>query len=524
MWTKATFGRVHVASIALCAIMVPWSTAYLSIAQMLMVVNWLAWGISQRDLGSRSRQAFTALPSAVFLSILGVHVVGLLWTSSEGMPWGLDLTRILLPVLTFGVVLSSTPRLTSRELRTILLLGAWSVVVSTVVCILIADPGSDYRDMSVFISHIRLALLLAFAVVVLLYHAPGPWWRWVVHAIAIAWALHYINRLGSLQSMALLVLIAAVFVWRSALRRRPAVRVTVRSLLVIILLGAVGAIVNTIQQRYSLPPMELADSLEFTAGGEVYMHDLENPQQENGEHVWTWIAINELYRTWPHRSDRPLSGNDQRGHPLYGTLVRYMTSLGLRKDSVGVMAMSEDDVRNIERGVPSVQDGTRSQLHERIDEVLLEIEQYRAYGRVNGHSVTMRLEFKKVGWSIARAHWPTGVGTGDTQVAFNAAYERMDTRLDPRWWLRAHDQYLTWLISFGVFGLLWLLFAIVWPAWRLHAWRDPLFIAWAILFAGASLTDDTLETQAGATFFALYYALFVFAAPRSKEGGPDQEA
>jgi hypothetical protein len=40
-----------------------------------------------------------------------------------------------------------------------------------------------------------------------------------------------------------------------------------------------------------------------------------------------------------------------------------------------------------------------------------------------------------------------------------------------------------------------------------------LFIAWAILFGLSCLTDDTVETQAGATFFALYYALLVFAAP-----------
>src|SRR5690606_15993389 len=114
------------------------------------------------------------------------------------------LTRILLPVLTFGVVLSTSPPLREGELRTILLLGAWSVVTSTMVCLAMADQDTSYRDMSVFISHIRLALLLAFAVVVLLYHARGPWWRGLVHVGATLWALHYINRLGSLQSMAML--------------------------------------------------------------------------------------------------------------------------------------------------------------------------------------------------------------------------------------------------------------------------------------------------------------------------------
>ena len=513
MWSSDTFGRVHVVSLALCAIMVPWSTAYLSIAQMLMVANWLAWGAVTGELIGRFRRAFTTPVSAVFLSIIGLHALGLLWTSAEGLSWGLDLTRILLPVLTFGAVLSSTPRLRPGALRGILLLGAWSAVASTVACLFMAGDVTDYRDMSVFISHIRLALLLAFAVVVFLYYLDGPWWRSVAHLLAVGWALHYINRLGSLQSMAALVLIGAVMLWRHADSWRPVHRFSVRVGLVLVAIALAAALHHLVGSRYGLPPAELGHTTQYTAGGEPYVHELHEPQTENGHHVWTWIAIKELYDTWPLRSEMDLNGPDGRGHTLYATLVRYLASKGLRKDSVAVMSLSDDDVRRIEQGIPSALAGTRSQLRERLEEVLFEIEQYRAHGRASGHSVTMRLEFKKVGWSIAREHWAMGVGTGDTQQAYNAAYAALGTDLEPRWWLRAHDQYLTWWISFGVFGLAWLLFAIAWPAWVLGAWRRPLFVAWALLFGLASLTDDTLETQAGATFFALYYGLLVFAAP-----------
>jgi hypothetical protein len=515
MWTNATFGRVHVASLALCAIMLPWSTAFLSMAQMLMVANWLAWCWRDRDLVHGARSLLVPGPAWAFLSILLLHVLGLAWTSAEGMAWGLDLVRILLPVLTFGVVLSATPRLGSRDLRAILLLGAWSVVASTLVSLYMAGQSTAYRDMSGFISHIRLALLLAFAVVVFLHHAPGAWWRWAVHVAAAAWALHYINRLGSLQSMALLLAIGVVLLWRWAGTWQRMPRLAMRSALLALALGLGIFMVHLVNERYRLPPAELAATTHYTAGGEAYAHVLDDPQTENGEHVWTWVALGELYRAWPHRSDRPLNGPDGRGHPLYGTLVRYMASLGMRKDSVGVMSLSDEDISKIEQGIPSALAGSRSQLHERFEEVLFELEQYRSHGRASGHSVTMRLEFMKVGWEVAREHWAMGVGTGDTQLAFNAAYERTGTQLERNWWLRAHNQYLTWWISFGVFGLAWILWAIWWPAWRSRAWRDPLFLAWAVLFLVGSFTDDTLETQAGATFFAFHYALFVFAAPRT---------
>jgi O-antigen ligase len=94
----------------------------------------------------------------------------------------------------------------------------------------------------------------------------------------------------------------------------------------------------------------------------------------------------------------------------------------------------------------------------------------------------------------------------------------MGTDLAREWWHRAHNEYLTLWISFGLFGLAFALFTWWWPAYALGAWRDPLFVAWAVIFGISCLTDDTVETQAGATFFALYYALLVFAAPRPLSG------
>jgi O-antigen ligase len=192
-----------------------------------------------------------------------------------------------------------------------------------------------------------------------------------------------------------------------------------------------------------------------------------------------------------------------------------MASKGLTKDSVGVMALSEADVRAIEHGVPDHLEGQRSVLRERLEEVLFELQVYGDKGLASGHSVAMRLEFWRTGLAIARDHWVLGVGTGDTQRAFDAQYIAMGSDLAPEWRLRAHNEYLTLLISFGALGLLWSLFSWWWPAWRMGAWRDPLFIGWAVVFGISCLTDDTIETQAGATVFALYYTLLVFASPRN---------
>lgn len=510
--SRDAFQWVHLGALALAVIMLPWSTAFLSIAQMLLAANWLVEGLVRKDLAGRFKRAFSSGPVLVFLSFLALNGSGLLWT--EDMEWGLDLCRILAPVLVFGVILGGSPRLWTDELRTILLLGAWSVVASTFACAFLAPPDADYRALSHFISHIRLALLLAFAVAVFVVYYPQASIMWKgLHIAAAIWSWTFIGKLGSLQASAMLVIILAVLVWREATRWRLRWRVAARATLVLVPTLALGWLAVEITVRYRLPDRTLDAKAEVTAGGERYDHDLTNPQTENGQHVWTYVAWGELARTWERRSQVPFKADDGRGDPLYGTLARYLTSKGLRKDSVAVMNLTDAEVRAIEEGTASLQ-GQGSRLRARFDEVMMEWERYRAYGDANGHSVTMRLEFLKAGWAIAKDHWLAGVGTGDTRPAFAAQYERMHSTLLPEWRLRAHNEYLTLFISFGVFGLLWSLFSWCWPAWKLGAWRDPLFIAWAILFGFSCLTDDTVETQAGATFFALYYALLVFAAPR----------
>lgn len=521
-WSRDPFRLIHWTSLALCIVFLPWSTAFLSMAQMLMLVNWLAQGIVQRGMGKRLRSAFATAPSLVFLSFFGLHVLGLLWTSSEGLGWGLDLVRILLPVLTFGVVLASTQRLSQQELRTLLLLGAWSVVLSTVVSLLLCEWGQqDYRARSVFISHIRLGLMLCFAIAALLFYLPRNWWLRAAHVAAALWALYYLNALGSIQGIFTLGVLALYFAWRGSGRLPHAARLAARAAIVLLPLLSTLWVGIALYNSTITPVAEGSGWGAYAPSGEPYAFDATNPQRENGAHVWAWIALEESERAWQQRSQVPFNGNDALDHPLRSTLLRYLTAMHVRKDSAGVMALSDADVRRIEQGFTFPEALEPSQLRERFDEAAYEIGQYKAYGRANGHSLTMRLEFKKVGMEITRENWAFGVGTGDTQLAFTAAHAKRNNGLDPQWWLRAHDQYLTWTISFGLLGLLWILFSLIWPALRSKAWHHALFVAWAIILGLSNLSNDTLETQAGATFFALYYALFVFAAPKAQAREPE---
>lgn len=508
------YRKVHLGAIALALIALPWSEFLLSISQFILVGNWLWEGVARNDLGGRFKQAFTQKESLVFLSFFGLHLLGLAWTTD--LQWGVDLCRILLPVLAFGAVLASVPRLSAGELRTLLLLGAWSATASTFACLAMRHgvlAQGNYRDLSPFIGHIMLGLMLCFSIAVFIHYWPRSWPLRTAHLLAVLQCLVFINLMSSLTDLPVLSALALYGLWRMARMRRPAWRWAAFALLLAGGAG-LGLFLRGSWEDYRREDRTQLEHLPHaSAGGEVYYHDLRDPQRENGHYVWVNVADKELERTWDRRSTMPFNGKDKLGQPLRSTLVRYLASMGLRKDSTGVQQLSAQDVARIQQGITSVEEGRAKAMRARVEQVLYELDRYRHTGDPNGHSATMRLEYWRAGLRIARDHWLFGVGTGDTQRAFDAMYEQEHSVLAPEWRHRAHNEFLTLFISFGVFGLLWSLFSWWWPAWRCRAFAHPLFIAWGIIFLLACLTDDTVETQMGATFFALYYALFAFAAP-----------
>lgn len=516
------FRQVHIGALALAAIMLPWSEFLLSNAQFLLIGNWLVEGVMRKDLAGRFKRAFTHPAGLVFLSFFGLHALGLLWT--EDLAWGLDLCRILLPVLAFTPVLVSTPPLDFRESRAVLLLGAWSTLASTVVCLglkheVIGQGG--YRELSIFISHIRLALLLCFSIAVFaLLPGENRWWR-LAHGLAIAWCVFFLDRLSSLPAFIILALMAGYGIWRWTASRPGPLRWVLRSAMLLLPLTGGVYVRWCVHQFFREDGTDLSHLDERSAGGERYYHDREKPLRENGHYVWINVADVELQRAWERRSHREYLGLDEKGQPLRHTLVRYLASMGVRKDSIGVRALTDEDVARVEKGVTSIVSGRRDPVRARIDQVLYEWDHYRAKGDASGHSVAMRYEFLRTGWAIARNNLLTGVGTGDTRPAFAAEYERRHSRLGAIWRLRAHNEYLTLLISFGIGGLLWSLFAWTWPAWRMGTFKRPLFVCWAIIFTVSCFSEDTIETQMGATFFAFFYTVLVFARPGGAINAPE---
>jgi len=87
----------------------------------------------------------------------------------------------------------------------------------------------------------------------------------------------------------------------------------------------------------------------------------------------------------------------------------------------------------------------------------------------------------------------------------------MNSKLSPdqRW--RSHNQFMSICIGFGIFGLIWFLFAILYPVFVTKRYDDYFLFIFLIIAMISMLTDDTIESQMGVTFFAFFYCFFLFA-------------
>jgi hypothetical protein len=90
----------------------------------------------------------------------------------------------------------------------------------------------------------------------------------------------------------------------------------------------------------------------------------------------------------------------------------------------------------------------------------------------------------------------------------------MNSPLTAEWRLRSHNQFLAIGTAFGIIGLIWFLIALFYPLFLKEYRIDYFYFLFIVIAVLSMLTEDTLESQAGVTFFAFFNSLFLFQKPK----------
>ena len=311
----------------------------------------------------------------------------------------------------------------------------------------------------------------------------------------------------------LVFLIVFSFLLLRAIVQKGELWLKLSSLIAILSLLVVGTYLSNeyLNRFYTFDKMpELIDLDKETINGNKYQHNRLSQITENGHYVYLFISQKEIKKEWNKRSSISYKdGLNKKSYPVRFTLINYLTSLNLRKDSVGIAQLSNKDIEMIESGYSNFIYKKKYSLYAKIYPILQQIDTYKKRDYAEGASITHRFEYLKIAKKIIEENFWFGTGTGDVDDAFRIHYANNESVLSQEFQHRAHNQYVTFFISFGLCGFLASLFFMFWPIVYERTQFLPLVF---ILTAFLSMTnEDTLETQAGITFFTYFYILFFVA-------------
>jgi hypothetical protein len=251
-----------------------------------------------------------------------------------------------------------------------------------------------------------------------------------------------------------------------------------------------------------------------TLSGNDYFFSPEDKSVENGNLVWVYYNEKELQKEWAKRSDERFWGKDKNNNELRVTLIRYMTSKGLRKDSAAFTRMTAEDIEAVENGIPNYTFVNNWKLYPIIYNLIWELYDYKNNRYADGRSVAQRIEYMITAKEIIKSNIWSGVGTGNVKIAFDNEYNKLNSGLDEKWRLRAHNQFVTFILTFGIFGFIWIVFSLYYPVKKQKGYKSFLFMIFFAIAMLSFLNEDTLETQAGLTFFVFFYTLFIFSGEK----------
>lgn len=492
-----------------------------SIPQFILFGNWLLEGrFNEKWQRIKTNKIFWILSSVYLL-----HLLGLLHTTE--LARGLDDIRIKIPMLLLPLVFFSSAPITKKELHMLFRFFILAVVLSSLWCLFYyySHELSDVRKASRFMSHIRFGLFINLCIGVLFYlmRAEKKLAITLGGAITIIYLLLVMTLLGMVTGLMLFAILFLLYILYLVLSQG----LMYKLIGVFVLLTTFSLCYFVAQSEWDklnyVDASEKNVAKEKTLSGRPYYRiDTANFHTENGFYIAKNIQYFELTNEWRKRSQLDLYKQDSKGIEPAWNLIRYLTSKGLTKDSAGVVQLSNEDIAYIEKGATNYKYTDVSPLRLRLKDFFWEYKDYKQGFNPSGNTLLMRLEFWKAAVYIIQRNLWVGVGTGDVQRAFEKAYYRTNTKLSHEWRLRSHNQFLAITVAFGLTGLLVFLISIIYPALTLRKKLSGLYWLFLSIALISFLTEDTLETQSGVSFFAYFNTLFLWLANSGKKPDHDQ--
>jgi len=511
-FTELTNSNWFFVSLTAFAIALPLSVALVSVmAGVILVVALVEDSWENKITRLKSRKLILLIP-LIFEIYLISTAVTLKYDHSL-----YDIKKVMFYlVIPFAFALGK--ELSRKQKRFIFYAFAVSVLVAIGVAlvrwIILPQEGNFSVHNISLISHIRFSfqLILVFWFVVFFSLKNYSELSKRQHVVLAGLLIVYLGFLVFQQSLTGIVAFGTglvYFLYYLINRTKGEYKVPVIVVFFLLILVPVLYLTQSVKNFYQIDWVE-ADSVEnFTSEGNQYKHDFSNKMIENGHYVGLYVCETEMRNEWDKISEYKYDSRGRNGYPLSSTLIRYLTSKNLRKDAEGVRSLSETDIRNIEEGMANFIFAKKYSLYPRIYQTIWEYYVFSQTGYSNNQSFSQRIEFARAAINIIKKHPLLGVGTGKWKQEFANSFREINSQLDESLYASSHNQYLNFMVKFGIAGFIVIMFLLIYPIVKTGRYHDQLFMVFLVFMFFANFADSNLESHMGSSFFFFFYCLFL---------------
>jgi hypothetical protein len=324
-----------------------------SVPQFVLLGNWLLEGkFKDKWVRIKTNKVFWVL-SSVFI----IHVMGLFYTTDLKAGW--DDVRTKIPLMFLSLIFFSSSPLRKKELHLVLisfLAGAFLNISWCFIYKHFIASGAQVREVSRFMSHIRLGFLVDMAIFTGIYFfIEEEFSKWKALLVAlILYFLFSLYALGLMSGMFNLCITGSLFLLVYYFMRNK----LYASIILSIILGF-ATLVYFMAGSFHKQHFQIADVPENTkqtlsTSGNAFNHYPLTKQIENGIIVSNNIQEQEVQNEWNRKvpADSIIVAKAQNLQ-RYFTLIRYISSKQQLKDSASVATLSANEIKLIQQGIPN---------------------------------------------------------------------------------------------------------------------------------------------------------------------------
>lgn len=482
----------------------PLSHFLMGLVCFLIFLNWIAeWNWSEKLSKIRENRQFL-----LFSAFYVVYAIGLFKATDFN-----DASKEMLSKVTFlmaPIIIISSEKFNKRQIICILTVFVLATLFGCVwnIGYTMAHEISDYREMSRFIDHIRFSLCVVMSIVFSIFCAfENKNDNFLFFALYLAAAFLLFLYLLFSQTLSGIVILAILFVSflvyilvKSENRKLKLSLSTVSVLIVAVFLGGLFIIVNDYYKAKDPSP----DYDAKTVAGRSYSFS-DDSMIENGYYIDNYVCEEELAKAWGARSDTAYD-------KVSATLIRYLNSLGMRKDSAAVMSISTDDVRNVENKCANVVYAKRFSVKKALYQTFFGVDLYRKHSVYTESSLLQRFELWRNSWELIRENPLLGVGIGNQRAALD---QRLEDNNSPIANVRknrgSHNQFLTFWLAAGIIPLLYFVFILAYPFVCMPRQINFVYFVLILTLFISMLVEDTLNAQTGRMLYTIFAPLLLFS-------------